>query len=244
LKGCDHPCPKVCGDPCPTRCQAILKDTALILPCGHLLSSPRCWQSQDVVSLWCSTVIQRTVPGCNHQVKVHCSEDVTAATYRYQVECGHDRPCGHKCKSACYMCNTRKDGKLMEQNHGMCPKVCGRPYLTCRHTCMAVCHDGKPCQPCHAPCEVRCSHSKCSKVCNEPCTPCAEQDCQSSCPHQSCSMPCAVPCNWVPCSKRCDKLLRCGHQCEISSLPLFHLSFNMITSEELLLIWSRSVFVR
>lgn len=219
LKGCDHPCPKVCGDPCPTKCQVILKDTAVVLTCGHLLSSPRCWQSQDVASLWCSTIIQRTVPGCNHQVKVHCSEDVTAATYRCQVECGHSRPCGHKCKSACHTCNTRKDGKLMEQNHGICPKICGRPYLTCRHTCMAVCHDGKPCQPCQAPCEVRCSHSKCSKVCNEPCTPCAEQDCQSSCPHQSCSMPCAVPCNWVPCSKRCDKLLSCDHQCEI--LPLF-----------------------
>jgi hypothetical protein len=159
-------------------------------------------------------LVRRTVPGCNHEVELQCCEDVTSAKYRCTTRCGHHRECGHTCNSLCYKCNTRDDGKITEQNHGICEQICGRGYSTCRHGCSKSCHGDEKCPPCQQPCEVRCGHSKCNKTCSEPCAPCAQSTCHSSCPHTSCTMPCAAPCDWVPCSKRCEKLLSCGHRCK------------------------------
>ncbi|KAL7925000.1 hypothetical protein ACQKWADRAFT_284759 [Trichoderma austrokoningii] len=212
-KGCSHACPRVCGDMCPDRCSFQLDNIDLALPCGHRLSSAKCWEAQKPASVRCRVPVRRTVPGCNHKVEVQCHEDVTSARYLCTARCDHPRECGHTCNSLCYRCNTREDGEITEQNHGICKQVCGRAYSTCSHGCSKPCHGGEKCPPCQQPCEVRCDHSKCNKACNEPCAPCAESTCHSSCPHTSCTMPCAAPCDWVPCSKRCEKVLGCGHQC-------------------------------
>lgn len=214
-KGCTHPCPRACGDACPDRCYFKLDNIDLALPCGHRLSSAKCWEEQSPASIRCMVLVRRTVPGCNHEVEVPCYEDVTATKYRCSAWCGHHRECGHTCNSLCFKCNTREDGKIIEQNHGICKQKCGRGYSTCRHGCSKPCHGDDKCPPCQQPCEVRCGHSKCNKECNEPCAPCAESTCHSSCPHTSCTMPCAAPCDWVPCSKRCEKMLGCGHQCKL-----------------------------
>ncbi|KAL6887873.1 hypothetical protein GGI43DRAFT_417260 [Trichoderma evansii] len=212
-KGCSHPCPQACGDTCPDKCYFQLDNIDLALPCGHRLSSVKCWEKQNPASVRCRVRVRRTVPGCNHEVEVQCCEDVTSAKYSCNVWCGHHRECGHTCNSPCFKCNTREDGKITEQNHGICRQRCGRGYSTCRHGCSKPCHGDDKCPSCQQPCEVRCGHSKCNKACSEPCAPCAESTCHSSCPHTSCTMPCAAPCDWVPCSKRCEKMLGCGHRC-------------------------------
>ncbi|KAK0648588.1 hypothetical protein B0T16DRAFT_506917 [Cercophora newfieldiana] len=212
-KGCDHPCPKRCGDPCDAKCQTWLEGINITLPCGHCVASVRCWEAQDPASIRCTEEVARIVPGCEHVVKVPCHLDVGSPNYQCAATCGQHRACGHSCSRPCLQCKPRHDGKIESENHGTCITKCGRKYNSCRHSCEAPCHEGSPCRPCDAPCEVFCGHSKCSKRCHEPCAPCAEQTCQSQCPHFQCTMPCAAPCDWVPCSKRCEKLLECGHQC-------------------------------
>ncbi|KAI1502244.1 hypothetical protein F5X99DRAFT_162799 [Biscogniauxia marginata] len=212
-KGCAHPCKLVCGVKCPPRCNELLMNLNLILRCGHDISRAPCWQAQNISTITCSQLVNKVVPGCNHTAKVPCHVNVKAANYHCQAKCNDPRPCGHNCKSLCYQCKDREDGKVTKEHHEICKQVCGRKYTTCQHSCPSKCHGEAKCPPCSAKCEVRCSHSRCSKPCNEPCTPCAEQNCASRCPHTNCTMPCAAPCDWVPCSKRCEEKLSCGHQC-------------------------------
>ncbi|KAI8630056.1 hypothetical protein F5Y19DRAFT_69978 [Xylariaceae sp. FL1651] len=212
-KGCEHICPRVCGDPCYDRCITMLTNINLVLPCGHVIRSALCWAAQNPANIQCLELVKRVVPGCQHQVIVRCHEDVTTEKFRCEASCGHNRQCGHTCKSPCHFCRTRKDSKVVNENHGICSAVCGRTYKTCRHTCQKACHAGTQCGPCVALCENRCCHSRCNKRCSEPCSPCAEGTCNSRCQHSECTMPCAAPCDWIPCSKRCEKILDCGHQC-------------------------------
>lgn len=212
-KGCNHACRLPCGDPCHNKCLVKL-ESAILLPCGHRLSSPRCWEAQDPAAVRCIEMVTKDVPGCEHKVRVNCHQDVTTADYKCTSACGNHRTCGHSCSSSCFRCNTRKDGKITEQNHGICNQRCGRKYSTCQHNCSQSCHGDAPCQPCKERCEVRCSHSRCSKACSEPCDPCAQATCESRCVHSRCTAPCAAPCNWVPCSLRCEMKLDCGHQCK------------------------------
>ncbi|KAI0973338.1 hypothetical protein F4678DRAFT_24984 [Xylaria arbuscula] len=212
-QGCDHPCKLYCGDPCDRKCNEILENPNVSLPCRHKVSRAFCWQVQDPSSIICQIQVSKTVPGCNHTVIVPCHTDVTSDGYRCTHLCGDPQPCGHSCLSYCHLCKEREGEKITKEHHGICRQICNRAYTTCRHACRIACHGQAKCPPCSTPCEVRCSHSKCSKQCHEPCVPCAEQDCSSACPHQKCTMPCAAPCDWIPCSKRCEQLLSCGHQC-------------------------------
>ncbi len=235
-KGCNHSCPLRCGDFCHEKCQLALNGISLALPCGHHVSSARCWEAQDPASIRCEAAVTRTVPGCDHKVTVRCPEDVAAANYRCTAACGHLRgACGHTCKSECFRCNTRVESAITVQNHGICQQVCSRKYSACRHSGAKTCHSESAGPPCQQPCEVRCSHSRCGKACNEPCAPCAESTCASSCPHGKCTMPCAAPCDWVPCSRRCDKNLGCGHQCK--SYALIGTCMGMLTDRRSLTLW-------
>ncbi|KAK0755515.1 hypothetical protein N5P37_011917, partial [Trichoderma harzianum] len=94
-KGCDHACPRRCGDVCPPRCSVQINNIDLVLPCGHRLSSATCWETQNPASVRCKVLVRRKVPGCNHDVEVQCFYDVTAANHRCNVSCGHNRECGH-----------------------------------------------------------------------------------------------------------------------------------------------------
>lgn len=212
LPGCDHACPKSCGDPCPAKCMVNVHKPDRTLPCGHLAVDLPCWQTQDVSTVSCLVPVEKQVPGCGHVVTVQCHIDITKPEYKCWLTCREILPCGHTCKRPCWKCTVRtEDG--VNRDHGRCLQVCGRNQSTCAHSCGKTCHGTEPCPPCNMPCDVQCAHSKCPKSCSEPCTPCAESTCLSSCPHSQCSMPCAAPCDHIPCSRRCEKLLGCGHQC-------------------------------
>jgi hypothetical protein len=211
LPGCDHSCPKHCGEACVKSCKAIIKN--VMLPCHHVAKQVECHQAQDIDSYLCRQKVQKIVSGCGHRVTVDCSRDVTAESFQCLAPCRDILPCGHECRRTCHRCNVRDGGRIETTDHGKCTTPCQRTFSTCTHACSQPCHDGSGCAPCDKPCETRCEHSGCSKKCSEPCQPCAEA-CSWSCEHRAkCEMPCAVPCDRLPCSNRCQKTLTCGHQC-------------------------------
>ncbi|PWY83340.1 P-loop containing nucleoside triphosphate hydrolase protein, partial [Aspergillus heteromorphus CBS 117.55] len=213
-KGCKHICPKLCGDPCPQRCQVKVFEAGRTLKCGHAAERLLCWQAQDPSVVLCPVPVAKTVPGCNHLVTVPCHVDVSRSTFKCKTPCGKNRPCGHICKGLCCSCCIRdENSEVIMFSHGPCRQPCGRNYSTCTHICSKVCHPSEQCPPCGAPCNVQCGHSICPKKCCEPCAPCAEDKCLSCCPHSQCTLPCAAPCDNVPCSRRCEKVLECGHRC-------------------------------
>ncbi|KAL5048247.1 hypothetical protein BDW71DRAFT_213665 [Aspergillus fruticulosus] len=207
-KGCTHPCPEICGNPCPFNCMVPVTRKGRSLVCGHVKETLPCFQDQDLTKFLCEEIVTKVVPHCNHKVSEPCHLDISAVSYKCMSLCDASLSCGHTCNSRCYECRT-----LDGINHGKCHQKCARSYSTCRHACKSACHSTEPCPPCDAVCEVRCNHSKCTRKCSEPCTPCAEENCLSACPHSTCTMPCAAPCNHVPCSRRCERTLQCGHKC-------------------------------
>ena len=212
-KGCNHPCPKRCGDPCPAKCMVNVFQKDRILECGHPMPNLPCWQSQDLSTVRCRTLVMKEVPDCRHKVSVFCFVDVETRQYLCTKLCHQPLSCGHKCKNLCSTCITKPDSGGVQINHGDCKQECGRKHSTCAHTCTTQCHGDEPCPPCQAPCDISCAHSRCTRKCNEPCTPCAAEKCFSACPHSSCTLPCAAPCDHIPCSRRCEIRLDCGHQC-------------------------------
>ncbi|KAI1100416.1 P-loop containing nucleoside triphosphate hydrolase protein [Jackrogersella minutella] len=212
-EACGHGCPNRCGEPCEIVCTTILKGERLTLPCGHVLTSPRCWQVKTPFEVKCRQRVEKMVPGCHHRVKVPCHENVFQKSFICTATCDTSLLCGHSCRDVCKVCRTRDVTTILSENHRPCTAVCGRSHGTCRHSCVKQCHPGEDCPPCRRTCDMQCSHSKCPRVCWQPCVPCAMDTCSSACPHSKCTMPCAAPCNWIPCSKRCSKVLSCGHQC-------------------------------
>ena len=208
---CKHACQKqTCGENCGV-CLAKLND--IQLPCGHLKDNISCYLAQVPAAVYCKTLVQKKVPGCNHTLDIECSMDVTSDRFRCPTPCAQILSCGHNCPGTCGQCNTKMAAVEISVSHQKCRKIWGRRFATCNHTCHKSCHDGKDCGPCLSPCEVRCQHSKCASNCNEACAPCIER-CTWSCEHQgSCTMPCSAPCNRLPCDQRCFKQLSCGHQC-------------------------------
>ncbi|KAH8811111.1 hypothetical protein F5884DRAFT_876247 [Xylogone sp. PMI_703] len=210
-KGCEHACPKYCGDPCDKECQVVMHN--IRLRCGHIAKTLKCHETQHLEGVQCQVRIEQIVPRCKHKAMVRCHELPLTDDYVCTATCGTALNCGHNCTYACKDCNIKEEGKPIQTLHGACKTPCGRPYSTCSHSCNAPCHGEQPCPLCTSPCEVSCAHSKCQKLCQEPCIPCAE-DCSWSCPHRGkCPLPCAVPCNLLPCSERCSAILECGHRC-------------------------------
>lgn len=211
-KGCDHPCPKVCGDLCDAQCQYSL--SSITLPCGHVQDRLPCHLAQNPKLAECQAKVETKMVGCHHVVKVRCCQLPLAPDYPCKAICDAALPCGHRCKLACKKCTTKEpDGQISKVEHDSCTNRCGRDYTTCGHSCTKTCHGKEPCQLCNESCASRCTHSKCNKKCHEPCAPCAE-DCTWACQHRgACELPCAVPCDRLPCSQRCMLALSCGHQC-------------------------------
>ncbi|KAH8587828.1 P-loop containing nucleoside triphosphate hydrolase protein, partial [Bisporella sp. PMI_857] len=157
--GCEHACPKPCGDRCEANCQVILSNVAL--PCGHITRQLRCYEAQSPEKVLCQVQIEHTMKDCGHQTKVCCGELPLAEDYPCSASCGAALNCGHDCNHDCNKCNMRVDGHITVRTHGICTALCGRPYTTCSHSCKVACHGDSPCALCTELCEVSCIHSKC-----------------------------------------------------------------------------------
>ncbi|KAL4921521.1 hypothetical protein BDW62DRAFT_208480 [Aspergillus aurantiobrunneus] len=155
-KGCTHPCPELCGNPCP-------------------------FNYQDPTKSLCRELVKKVVPRCKHEVFEPCHLAVSAATYKCETTYGVQLPCGHTCSRKCHECN-----KIDGVDHGRFRQQCDRSYSTCRHICKTACHGKEPCPACETPCEICCNHSRCTLKCYQPCTPCSEEKRLSVCPHSQC----------------------------------------------------------
>ncbi|KAH8889256.1 hypothetical protein GQ53DRAFT_723440 [Thozetella sp. PMI_491] len=205
---CSHACPKLCGAACGS-CMVGIKDA--LLPCAHA-KDIKCYQLQNLKAIPCLQTVVKIVPGCGHAVEEECRVDVSADDFRCDVPCTMILPCGHACPGTCGTCSSKSDKGTMTE-HKPCTRRCGRQYDACNHSCRKKCHPGEKCGSCDARCQVKCPHSACAQKCSEPCAPCIEK-CAWSCKHQgSCNMPCAAPCTRLPCDERCERSLKCGHQC-------------------------------
>ncbi|KAK6359113.1 hypothetical protein TWF696_000280 [Orbilia brochopaga] len=211
LTGCDHPCVSKCGQPC-APCEVPFE--GVLLRCGHIAAELKCWEVQKLDSYQCQEKVEKEVPSCKHKIKVECHKDVSAKSYRCPARCGAILNCGHICQRLCRDCRKPKEDAPGEFtiNHNSCLQTCERPFNTCSHSCVKLCHGDEPCGFCEQDCEVRCAHSHCSNRCKDPCPPCAEA-CTLGCEHQKCLMPCGVSCNILPCDQPCPKQLECGHPC-------------------------------
>ncbi|CAI5462650.1 unnamed protein product [Closterium sp. Yama58-4] len=183
-----------------------------LTPCGH--TCPR------------RERVEVTMPLCGHKQTVKCSESVarTSNPKLCTARCGAvlSDSCGHTCISPCGHCiidpaATAQPQQTQQQQgparkHRKCMQRCERP-LPCGHLCPDTCHSDRPCSPCTRKCLVSCQHSSCPQPCHRTCAPCAEP-CGWRCIHQgACSLPCGAPCDRLPCEQRCEKTLKCGHQC-------------------------------
>ena len=149
---CNHNCQKqTCGEDC-GRCMVSMDDVQL--PCGHFKSNVPCFQTGDPSSITCVTSTQKKVPRCNHIIEVQCCRDVTSESFACSFPCGIDLDCGHPCPGSCGRCNQVDGNNQRVIKHAQCPKICGRGFPTCNHTCKRTCHIGKPCGLCYSKCEV------------------------------------------------------------------------------------------
>ncbi|KAH4209175.1 hypothetical protein HBI81_042970 [Parastagonospora nodorum] len=208
---CGHSCQKqTCGEPC-GKC--MTKVDNIRLSCGHIHNGVFCHLTLDLTSISCHVPVSKQVLGCDHDIVVKCSQDVTSLGFRCPEPCKSTLPCGHQCPGSCGHCKSKTVDNKSVVKHAKCMEKCHRKMGTCNHACGRYCHDGTDCGLCQKPCEVRCKHSKCPHKCHEPCAPCS-RSCEWSCEHQGrCKMPCSALCDRLPCDERCTKVLPCGHLC-------------------------------
>jgi len=201
----NHPCKRRCNEEC-GPCLHVL-DEEVILPCGHTVTSPTCDSVCDATSRKklakkCREEVTFAFLPCNHRCTTTCANMNSEHPVCPSI-CGETLACGHKCQLRCSSCKT--------MGHS-CEQKCERT-LFCGHVCGRPCHGDEKCPPCNNKCEVACEHSMCSGKCRNVCSSCVEE-CDWQCEHEgSCSLVCGAPCNRFPCNKRCNKFLRCGHQC-------------------------------
>jgi hypothetical protein len=149
---CDHACQKpTCGEPC-GKCLILMDHVQL--PCGHVKHGVACHRTQNLASIPCDVQVTKHVPGCEHDILVKCSVDVSREGFNCPTSCNETLSCGHPCPGSCARCNSKDMLDQPVVKHAACEKICGRKHGTCNHDCNRRCHDGSDCGLCQAPCEV------------------------------------------------------------------------------------------
>ena len=216
-----HKCVKRCYEDC-GRCEATVSK---LLPCGHTKEKCKCYE--DVLEIQCTEKCNKQLK-CGHKCPGYCSQDCNSLNCKEKIKCklacGHINeiechllknenqilcqekcnqvlPCGHICKGTCGEC---LEGTL----HKKCESNCGR-NLPCGHICSQKCSSECLCEK---ECPNTCEHGYCDLNCCEICMDCMEE-CKLGCKHGKCNKKCGELCDRKPCDQRCEKLMKCGHQC-------------------------------
>ena len=66
---CGHSCKNKCSLGCTTDCKV---EVDKILKCGHIVQGP-CFKKPE--HIFCSHLVFKQWPNCDHEVEVHCSKD-------------------------------------------------------------------------------------------------------------------------------------------------------------------------
>ncbi|KAJ7188061.1 hypothetical protein C8R46DRAFT_1053533 [Mycena filopes] len=206
----EHPCPRKCSDDC-GKCQFPVRDVEL--PCGHTIPSIECHQLDNLDEFFCTVLVDRNFPTCEHSAAMMCSSDPSEAQCT-QICARPMTCCGRDCNSKCGTCQGFNAPVLVGhidriQHH---PHLCEK-NLYCGHTCSLPCAQDHECATvCRKPCRQNCVHASCTAYCSTPCSPCMDS-CTWACPHKKCPLPCGSVCARLPCDEPCPNYLRCGHQC-------------------------------
>jgi len=97
-KGCEHECPRPCGDKCEPKCQVVLFD--IPLPCGHIARQLRCHEAQRPEDVRCQVQMEQVMEHCKHKIRVRCHELPLDVDYPCSATCGAALTCGHNCTHA------------------------------------------------------------------------------------------------------------------------------------------------
>ena len=187
-----HECFKKCYEEF-GRCEEIVDKE---LKCKHII---KCECYKDIKMIICNQKCEKKLP-CNH-IKKECICSQNINEIKCTEICNKKLPCGHLCQGLCYKC-------LKGTLHAKCSVICGR-MLPCGHICKQKC--SSQCL-CSENCQNECPHSNCPKKCCEICIECKD-NCLMGCNHSKCDKKCYEFCSRKPCEKRCEKLMKCGHQC-------------------------------
>ena len=136
---------------------------------------------------------------CGHKIIAECGKKLYEIIC--QQKCEVILECGHKCKGTCGKC-------LQGTLHIKCESKCGK-ILPCGHPCQQKCSAECICEQ---KCENICPHGYCDDQCCKICVDC-EEKCKIGCIHKKCFKKCGEICKRIPCDKRCEKKMKCGHQC-------------------------------
>jgi hypothetical protein len=130
------------------------------IPCGHVLNGVNCYMTLDLANIPCHVLVEKHVPGCEHDVMVKCTQDVTQPDFKCLTPCGTSLICGHMCPGTCGRCNFKAANGDSVAKHLTCTKKCQKNLDACNHVCSRLCHDGTDCGLCQKPCEVSCISMK------------------------------------------------------------------------------------
>ena len=240
LPGCDHKCPRKCGEPCPRVCEVA--DIKRTCDQGHTLFR-RCFETLDRYP--CDKKCEKKL-SCGHKCSRLCHEPCTTNCKKLVVK---EYPCGHKHRIHCTV-------PIEEEP---CDYHCKAP-LACGHFCKRTCsecfssHIHESCGSivwgahiCGEDVKMRCSSLRDSHLAQKPAAAAAAkprskmdysmtqvlqccmhkeitysceterykcmQPCQWSCRHYKCKRLCHEMCNRQHCNTKCTKDMACGHKC-------------------------------
>ncbi|XP_038052094.1 NFX1-type zinc finger-containing protein 1-like [Patiria miniata] len=194
---CCHPCTEPCGRPCNTYCKVRVK--RILETCGHEVTMD-CSQTE----IPCPKPCPKLFSSCQHQCRRKCGESCLEAC---PEKCERKLVCGHSCEELC-----------KETCTSYCKVEVTRILSKCRHKVVMDCGENPEAFQCTrlvTKTHPSCGHDVLVDCCEDP----GEVECKKfvikkrkSCGHRK-AMPCYIDPDSRDCTKRCNKILRCGHQC-------------------------------
>ena len=151
----------------------------------------------------CNEPTKRSLPGCEHEAELRCSDD--PSSHSCTAICGGIMSCcGRTCGSKCSECRaltvesdetlSSESDEILDSNRPVVRRIhkqhlCSKP-LFCQHPCNGICSTDHNCSSrCRMPCRQKCIHGSCKSPCSQPCSPCKEE-CMWQCTHFACLVPC------------------------------------------------------